>query len=64
MLGAALSRGANGDLDRGFGRGGFVILEFRETDDYALATALQPDGKIVVGGTVGVSQGIARFLAR
>jgi uncharacterized delta-60 repeat protein len=54
----------NGGLDRGFGRGGFVIVDFRQTDDSALATALQPDGKIVVGGTVGVSQGIARFLAR
>ena len=54
----------NGRLDPTFGRGGVVTLDLGNSADYALATALQPDGKIVVSGNVDASQGIARFLAR
>ena len=54
----------NGRLDPTFGRGGVVGLDLGNGGDYALATALQPDGKVVVSGNVDASQGIARFLAR
>jgi len=42
---------SNGRLDRSFGDGGIVTTVFEE-GSYAFAIALQPDGKIVAGGTV------------
>jgi uncharacterized delta-60 repeat protein len=44
------ARGAAGDLDSTFGRGGKVITDFNHTTDIANAVALQADGKIIVVG--------------
>ncbi|HEY4257005.1 MAG TPA: delta-60 repeat domain-containing protein [Candidatus Udaeobacter sp.] len=41
----------NGSLDRSFGNGGIVTTTFPE-GSYAFDVALQPDGKIIAGGTV------------
>ncbi len=49
---------ANGTPDAGFGTGGRVSIDFTKTgdlgstSDYAYAVAIQPDGKIVIAGTV------------
>src|SRR5262249_5927712 len=40
----------DGTLDRSFGAGGTVTTDFARGDDVAWALAIQPDGKIVVGG--------------
>jgi uncharacterized delta-60 repeat protein len=42
--------GAAGDLDPSFGSGGTTVSQFGPQEDRASAGALQPDGKIVVGG--------------
>ena len=56
---------ANGSLDLSFGGGdGYVTLDFAGGVDQAYGSALQPDGKIVVSGAVGVGLGrigVARF---
>ena len=63
----ALARyNADLSLDRGFGKDGTVRTDFGDSFDWAYAVALQPDGKIVVGG-VSDSSGsrdfaIARYL--
>ncbi|MDQ3748670.1 MAG: FG-GAP-like repeat-containing protein [Acidobacteriota bacterium] len=55
----------DGSLDNSFGTGGIVITDFGDTNDQAIAVALQPDGKIVVGGTSGSWTGNNAFtLAR
>jgi uncharacterized delta-60 repeat protein/uncharacterized repeat protein (TIGR01451 family) len=41
----------DGNLDPSFGDSGRLLVDFDSTGDYAFAAALQPDGKIVVGGT-------------
>jgi uncharacterized delta-60 repeat protein len=41
---------ADGSLDTAFGSGGKVTTAFSEFSDFALAVALQPDGKIVAAG--------------
>ena len=41
---------ANGSLDLTFGSGGIAVTDFARGADSAFAVALQPDGKIVVGG--------------
>ncbi len=41
-----------GDLDSTFGADGIVTTDFFGNDDNATAIAVQPDGKIVVAGTV------------
>ena len=47
----ALARyNADGSLDSTFGSGGKVTTDIASRDDYLFATALQPDGKIVVAG--------------
>ena len=43
---------SSGGLDRSFGNSGKATFEFLGQGDYARTVALQPDGKIVVGGTV------------
>ena len=60
---------ADGTLDPSFGAGGKVITSFSNDADRALAVAIQPDGKIVVGGesqsgasTSGVDFALARYL--
>jgi uncharacterized delta-60 repeat protein len=45
---------SNGSLDRSFGDGGIVTTHFPQ-GSYASDVALQPDGKIVVAGTVFVN---------
>lgn len=40
-----------GSLDPAFGTGGVVLSDFNVSADQAYAVALQPDGKIIVGGT-------------
>jgi uncharacterized delta-60 repeat protein/uncharacterized repeat protein (TIGR01451 family) len=47
---ALLRYNANGSLDTSFGSGGFVDIDFGNTD-WAIAAALQADGKIVVVGS-------------
>jgi uncharacterized delta-60 repeat protein len=42
----------NGTLDPSFGFGGFNVMDFAGGPDQGWALALQPDGKIVVAGTV------------
>jgi len=50
-LGAATPAGAApGDLDAGFGTGGHRITDFGGTYDWAYATAVQPDGRILAAG--------------
>ena len=46
---------ANGSLDTSFGSGGIVTTRFAGQGSYAFSVALQPDGKIVVGGTAFVN---------
>jgi uncharacterized delta-60 repeat protein len=60
---------ADGSLDPSFGSGGKVITSFGDDSDRALAVAIQPDGKIVVGGesqsgasTSGIDFALARYL--
>ena len=57
---------ANGSLDPTFAFGGFNVMDFAGGADQGWALALQPDGKIVVAGTVfnGTRNvyGVARFL--
>lgn len=43
----------DGSLDSSFGEGGSVIMDLGEKIDQATAIALQPDGKIVLGGFSG-----------
>ena len=41
---------ASGSLDPSFGNHGVAITDFGRSDDRAFALAIQPDGRIVVGG--------------
>ncbi|MCA1625700.1 MAG: FG-GAP-like repeat-containing protein [Acidobacteria bacterium] len=41
---------APGDLDLSFGNGGKVMTKLGASSDFGYATALQPDGKIIVAG--------------
>lgn len=53
---------ANGTLDATFGSQGVVRTDFPSTiDDAAFSLALQPDGKIVVGGRAAIDLAIARY---
>ncbi len=61
----------NGDLDETFGNNGIVIKDFgvngqqNSHGDFLRSVALQPDGKIVVGGSSAISPTISRWtLAR
>jgi uncharacterized delta-60 repeat protein len=57
--------GFAGQLDSGFGFGGFNLVDFADGPDYGHALALAPGGKIVVAGSVWDGQryawGVARF---
>jgi uncharacterized delta-60 repeat protein len=56
---------ADGSPDTSFGGGdGWVSTDFSGGDDIAGAVALQPDGKIVVGGVSGTEKGRDFALAR
>ena len=47
-----LAAAADGNLDSTFGTGGKVTTDFHTSFDNAKAVAIQPDGKIVVAGSV------------
>ena len=49
----AAAEAAPADLDRGFGSAGRTILDFGGNDD-TNATAIQPDGKIVLAGATSI----------
>ena len=51
---------ADGTLDSTFGTGGLVMTDFGGFDQ-ANAVALQPDGKVVVAGSLQGSIGVARY---
>ena len=60
---------ADGTLDPSFGADGKVVTSFGSDTDRAMAVAIQPDGKIVVGGetqsgasTSGIDFALARYL--
>ena len=57
---------ADGSVDPSFGSDGKVRTDFASSYDWAYALALQPDGKIVVGGVTDASGsrdfGLARYL--
>jgi uncharacterized delta-60 repeat protein len=53
---------ADGRLDTSFGGTGSVLIDFAGSDDRAVALALRPDGRIVVGGSAAVS-GRLKFAA-
>ena len=51
------------DLDTSFGSDGIVTTNFTDHEDVGYPVALQPDGKIVVGGTSGFEElALARYL--
>jgi uncharacterized delta-60 repeat protein len=52
------------DIDRSFGRDGFVLTDFGHSYDWAYALALQPDGRILVAGVSDVSGSKDFALAR
>jgi len=57
---------SNGTPDASFGVGGTVTTDFAGPNDHAFSIAVQPDGKLVVGGAAGgfVSRGFDFALAR
>lgn len=54
----------NGSLDASFGSGGKVTTDFFSNLDDAKAVAIQPDGKIVAGGSAVTAMGTSFALAR
>jgi len=52
---AAARLNTNGTLDNGFGLNGKINIDFESNYDQADAMLLQPDGKIVLGGTYAIS---------
>jgi len=53
----------DGSPDKAFGMGGIVTIDFFGSGEVARAVALQPDGKIVVGGSAGNSLSIGPYFA-
>ena len=53
---------SNGNLDAGFGDGGFVIKQFGSTYETPFDLVIQPDGKIVAAGYAGSSHGDYDFI--
>ena len=56
-------RGAPGAVDTSFG-GGAIITPVANSEDYAHAVAVQPDGKVVTAGTTAISAGTVVALTR
>ncbi len=54
---------AGGSLDPSFGEGGMIVTDFGTGAERAGAMAVQTDGRIVVGGLLYGSLGLARYLA-
>src|SRR5215475_8492217 len=58
-----LARAAAGDLDPSFGTGGKVLTDFAGSNDNVADLVLQPDGKIIAGGSAGPHGALARYNA-
>lgn len=56
-----MARPAGGDLDTTFGLAGMVSDDFGGGDNSVNCIALQPDGKILLGGGIGNGFGLARY---
>ena len=52
---AVVRYNTDGSLDTSFNGTGIVITSVNSAQDYAFSVAIQPDGKIVVAGTSGIS---------
>jgi uncharacterized delta-60 repeat protein len=52
---------SDGSLDTGFGNGGAVVVDHAGGGDFGQAIAVQPDGRIVVGG-YGLNGASAEFV--
>jgi len=55
---------SGGSLDITFGMGGRVLTSFSNGGGSIAAIVLQPDGKIVVAGTISGTFGVARYLSQ
>ena len=64
MLAPQRAQAAAGDLDSRFGNGGVAVTDFSQTDDYADAVTVQPDGRIIVSGQSGIYPDVHTALAR
>jgi uncharacterized delta-60 repeat protein len=56
-------RSANGTLDPTFGSGGKRVIDFGTDDESVYGAALQPDGKIVLGGDSRLQPAVVRLKA-
>ncbi|MGP0066705.1 MAG: Calx-beta domain-containing protein [Isosphaeraceae bacterium] len=56
---ALLRLNADGSLDTTFGTGGLVTASVSLGDDFAQAMAIEPDGSILVAGSIGSASGAA-----
>jgi len=54
----------NGEINTAFGTNGYVVVEFGENQSDSRALAMQPDGKLVVAGTMFDNDGAMLMLAR
>lgn len=61
---AVVRYNVDGSLDGSFGTGGQVTTDFGTFHDVARAIAIQPDGKLVVAGIVGINMNAQIALAR
>lgn len=52
---------SNGHLDRSWGRDGIVIGDFGTGHDWASSLELQPDGKLLIAGSIYEDEAVARF---
>lgn len=59
---AVISQAASGDLDTTFGGPGIVVTDVNNVSNEGRAMALQPEGKIIVGGS-GVGFTMVRYKA-
>ena len=50
---------ADGSLDTTFGTGGLVTVSVSQGDDFAQAMAIEPDGSVLVGGSIAPASGAA-----
>jgi uncharacterized delta-60 repeat protein len=54
----------NGRLDTSFGRRGVILGNFGTGLDWASSLVFQPDGKLLVGGSIYEDEAVARYLMR
>jgi len=60
---AIVKYNADGTLDNAFGTNGITITDIGSSEDICYAIAVQPDGKIVAGGTAGATRTLVRYNA-